>query len=365
MTLTVTDSHLASASDTLTVTVMSAFGCASDALERVTPFVKESQRLEKVVKDLTASLEPKLWVDEVHLNPKGGRKALVYWRQATDMLEQLLKPSQKREDDARDADDGEDDDEFKKIFNDSKKDNLSTAAIAAIQQALADVICAATLISDTLYLENEHLVALDPKAETGGCGLARAKDTWMANALAGKVTSGKRLRLTSFWNNTQDAIETAGRSQPAKELAGAGTDRGEPGSKYWADEPLFVHLDLKTGRKAFDLMQAAARELANVVQDAAKGRVIPAVGQQAAEELADLLNAAETVSRTLYAENERLVAVNAKNQKAVDADLKRAKEDLDKGVAAEAAKDFDKALSQYANAWDDIIRAIEQAAKAK
>jgi len=133
--------------------------------------------------------------------------------------------------------------------------------------------------------------------------------------------------------------------------------------KCWADEPLFAHLDLKTGPKAFDLMQAAARELANVVQDAAKGRVIAAVGQQAADELADLLENARLVSRTLYSENEHLTAVNPKNQKAVDADLKRAKEDLDKGVAAETAKDYDKALSQYANAWDDTVRAIEEAAK--
>jgi hypothetical protein len=78
----------------------------------------------------------------------------------------------------------------------------------------------------------------------------------------------------------------------------------------------------------------------------------------------DLVEKARLVSRTLYAENEHLVAVNPKNQKAVDADLKQAKEDLDKGVAAEAANDFDKALSHFANAWDDdTIRAIEQAAK--
>ncbi len=58
VTLTVTDSHLASASETLTVTVMSAFGCATDARDRLTPFVQESKRLEKVVEDLNASLDP-------------------------------------------------------------------------------------------------------------------------------------------------------------------------------------------------------------------------------------------------------------------------------------------------------------------
>lgn len=189
----------------------------------------------------------------------------------------------------------------------------------------------------------------------------------MKRLLAEKGDFGKAVRLhIRSWNNTQDAIETAGRSQPAKELVKALELIEESlDPKYWADEPLFAHLDLRTGRNAFNLMQAAARELANVVQDAAKGRVIAAVGQQAADELAELLEDARLVTRTLYAENEHLQAVNPKNQKAVDADLKRAKQDLDKGVAAETAQDFDKALSQYANAWDDTVRAIEEAAKAR
>ncbi|MDA1277237.1 MAG: Ig-like domain-containing protein [Verrucomicrobia bacterium] len=369
VTLTVTDSHLDSASDTLTVSVISALGCATEARDGLVPFVQESKRLKKAVKDLTASLEPKLWVDEVHLNPKGGKRALVYWRQATDMMEQLLKPSQKRENDARDEDDGEDDDDFKKIFNDSKKDTLSAGAITAIEQALADVICASTLISETLYLENEGLVALDPRRQKRvDSALDRAKDYLdQANAVVDEGDFGKAVRrFISSWNNTQDAIKTAGRSQSAKELVKAMELTEESlDPKYWTDEPLFLHLELNTGIKGFNLMQSAARELANVVQDAAKGRVIAAVGQQAAEELADLLAKARLVSRTLYTENERLVAVNAKNQKSVDASLKRAKENLDKGAAAAAANDLDKALNHYANAWDDSVKAIEEAAKAR
>ena len=364
VTLIVTDSHQASASDTLTVTVISALGCATEARDGLQPFVNESQRLAKAVKDLTASLEPKPWVDEMHLDPKGGRKAFVYWRQATDMLEQVLKPSQKRE---RDDDEEDDDEEFKKLIGDKKSDNLSAAAMQAIRQALADVICASRLISETVYLESEGLPALDPKRQKQvDAELARAtEDLDQANALAEQGEFGKAVRrYISSWNNTQEAIEIAGRSQPAKELVKAlGLIEESLDPKYWADEPLFLHLDLKIGRKTFDLMQSAARELANVVQDAAKGRVLATVGQQAADELADLLEKARLVSRTLYAENANLKAVNPKNQKAVDADLKRAKEDLDKGAAAETAKDFDKALSDYANAWDDTVRAIEEAAK--
>ena len=81
--------------------------------------------------------------------------------------------------------------------------------------------------------------------------------------------------------------------------------------------------------------------------------------------MSDVLCASRLISETLYLENERLSAVNPKNQKAVDSDLKQAKEDLDKGLAAEAAGDFDKALTHYANAWDHTTKAIEQAAKTK
>jgi hypothetical protein len=95
--------------------------------------------------------------------------------------------------------------------------------------------------------------------------------------------------------------------------------------------------------------------------DAQKGRVIAAVGQSAAAELADLLERARVVSRTFYLENAQLVAVKPSNQKAVDSDLNRAKEDL--GLAAEAANDFDKALLQYASAWDATKNALEKAAK--
>ena len=43
--------------------------------------------------------------------------------------------------------------------------------------------------------------------------------------------------------------------------------------------------------------------------------------------------------------------------------MKRGNEDLAKGVAAETAKDLDKALNYYASAWDDTVKAIEQAVK--
>ncbi|MDA1276614.1 MAG: MBG domain-containing protein [Verrucomicrobia bacterium] len=217
VTLTVLDSHDASASDTLTVTVVSAFGCATEARDGLQPFVKESKRIEKAVKDLTASLEPKLWVDEVHLNAKGGRKALVYWRQATDMMEQLLKPSQKRENDDEDEDeDDKDDDEFKKIFKDQKKDTLSAAAIAAIQQALADLICASRLISETVSLEQEGLTALDPKRQKQvDASLARGQDYLdEANALTEQGDFGKAVRrYLNSWHKTQEAITEAAKAK--------------------------------------------------------------------------------------------------------------------------------------------------------
>jgi hypothetical protein len=366
VTLAVTDSHLAGASDTLIVTVISAFGSASNAAVRVRPFVNESERVDKMVKDLTNSLNLKFWLGEMHLNPKGGRNAFVYWRQAADMMEQLLKPGFKRPNDPQDLDDGDDDDEFKKIFNNSKTDTLSASALAAVRLSMTDVILASRLISETEYLENEGLKALDPrKQKRVDAALARGKDYLeQANALVLKGDFGTAVRrYISSWNNTQDAMEIASQSQPAKELVKA-QDLVEESldPKYWVDE---FHLLPATGAKAFELMQSAARELENVVEDAQKGRVVAAIGQQAAEELADLVAKARRVSRTLYLEKEHLVAVNSKNQKAVDSDLKDAKADLDKGLAAEAAGDFDKALNSYASSWDHTTQAIEQAAKTK
>ena len=362
--LAVTDSHLASASDTLIVTVISSYGSVSDALKRLKLFVKESRRIEKIVKDLAASLEPKYWLDEVHLNLKGGNKAFVYWRQSADMMEQLLKPSKKRANDAQDANDGEDDEEFKKIFSDPKSDTLSPAALKAVGLSLGDVIRASMLISETLYLESEGLQALDPrKQKRVDAALTRAKEYLEeANELVAKGDYGTAVRrYIRSWNNTHDAIDIAGQSQPAKELAKAQELIEESlDPKNWLDE---FHLDLKSGAKTFNLMQSAARELANVVVDAQKGRVIAAIGQSAEAELVDLLARARAVSRTWYLENAQLVAVKPSNQKAVDSDLNRAREDLDKGLAAEAAGDSEKALSHYTNAWDATRNALEKAAR--
>lgn len=213
-------------------------------------------------------------------------------------------------------------------------------------------------------MENEGLQALDPRRQKRvDAALVRAKEYLeQANALAEKGDYGTAVRrYIRSWNNTLEAIEAAGRSQPAKELVKA-LDLVEESldAKYWLDE---LHLNLQTGTKAFNLMQSAARELSNVMQDAAKGRVIASVGHAAAEELAALVAKARRVSRMLYLENERLTAVNSKNQKAVDSDLKQAKEDLDKGLTAEAAGDFDKALNLFASSWDHATKAIEQAAK--
>ena len=51
------------------------------------------------------------------------------------MLEQLLKPSTKRPNDPQDANDGEDDDEFKKIFNDPRSVRQASRASGVGPQA--------------------------------------------------------------------------------------------------------------------------------------------------------------------------------------------------------------------------------------
>jgi hypothetical protein len=179
----------------------------SNALEQLKPFAHESQRLEKAIKDLTSSLDSNSWPDEMHLNSKDGNNVFVYWRQATDLLELLLKPGTKTE-----ASQDQSDKEFKSIYNNSKTDMVTSAATIAIEQALADLARASLLISETVLLENENLIALNPKNQKQvSDALAKAMQLLNeANAFLVDDYFGKAMRsYLSSWNKTQDAIAAA------------------------------------------------------------------------------------------------------------------------------------------------------------
>ena len=189
------------------------------------------------------------------------------------------------------------------------------------------------IVSQTLWARIAGSVG-SKKQKRVDAALARPRTTSIAAALAVSGDFGKAVsRYRSSWN-TQDAIQLAAQSQSYKELNKA-LDLIEQSldPKYWTDEPLFVHLEPATGSKAFNLMQSAARELAGVLVDVQKGRVIAAAGVSAEAELTALLATARRVSQTLYDENQDLVAVKASNQKQVNAELAKAKEDLDKAAA--------------------------------
>ncbi len=366
VTLTVTDSQSASASDTVVVTVVSSHSFATDALAQLTPYVAQSKRIGKAVNDLTTSLQSAYWVDELHLNPTNGVKAFVAWRQTVDMLEKTLAPALKQPSDPLDDNDGPDDAVFTVTFNDPKLDALGAAGVKAVTVALADVVAAARLISDTLNRENAGLIALDPKKQDRVTdALARGSQFLALGdqlAATGDYVNAIRKYVRS-WDNVQDAISLANQNPPVKELVKAENlleQAMDP--QYWLDD---VHLDPSTGDKAFNLMQSAAREFENVIASAQSGKVAASAGLQAASELSDLINQALVVSRTYYLENVGLVALKSKYQKSVDTNLGQASADLDQGAAATATGDGNTAMSAYADSWDQTGNAIQQAAKTK
>ena len=79
VTLTVTDSHGASASDTLVVTAISSQGLLAETLESLTLVASQSKDLQKAVQSLQETFEARFWVDEMHLQPGTGDKLWKLW----------------------------------------------------------------------------------------------------------------------------------------------------------------------------------------------------------------------------------------------------------------------------------------------
>jgi len=96
VTLTVTDDDGGLGQDTLTVTVtVPGSRDLKDLKEQVinclSMHVDESKRISKAIKKIDESLDPKLWMDETHLDYKHGKKVFDYERYAVKELMHLLK----------------------------------------------------------------------------------------------------------------------------------------------------------------------------------------------------------------------------------------------------------------------------------
>lgn len=107
------------------------------ALERLTPYSEESDRIEKAIEEINKSLE-KGWVDDAHLDPKDGKKVFDREQKA---VKELLKV-------VKDEEEGE--------------VEVSAAAVAAVLAAIDDLVTADRLLAVTALDELSGTVAEDP-----------------------------------------------------------------------------------------------------------------------------------------------------------------------------------------------------------
>ena len=64
--------------DTLIITVLGPLDLKGRASDALSAYIGESKRIEKAVEAIADSLEPALWVDSVHVDPKHGHKVFDY-----------------------------------------------------------------------------------------------------------------------------------------------------------------------------------------------------------------------------------------------------------------------------------------------
>ena len=100
-------------------------------------YTGESERIRKAVKWINRSLDPKLWVDETHLDPKHGKKVFDRQRRAVKELMRLVK----------------------------KPDNISADALVAAQGGINDLVAVARLLAVTLLDETRGVEAVDPRRQ--------------------------------------------------------------------------------------------------------------------------------------------------------------------------------------------------------
>jgi hypothetical protein len=134
--LTIRDDHSAPQFDDAAISVVSSTSLAQEAIDLLTPFVSESKKIEKALQDLQQALAPSRWLDEMHLDPATGKQTFHLLQSAVNDLEQVIK--------------------------DAQKGKVTAAAGQAALEAILKLLQVAQLISETLYLENENLVAVNP-----------------------------------------------------------------------------------------------------------------------------------------------------------------------------------------------------------
>ncbi len=155
VTATVTDDDGGAAAFSYDVEVLGGRSLKIAAIDELTPFVGESDAIEEAVEELNKLIDWKYWTDEVHPDPKRGKKVFSGEAEAAEGLMEALGLH----------DDDEDDNDRRNKDKDDDEDVLSPEAIVAINEALRFMLTADLIMATISIEEAEATVAWSPQAQ--------------------------------------------------------------------------------------------------------------------------------------------------------------------------------------------------------
>jgi hypothetical protein len=97
VTVWVSDGNREPAQCTTSVTVLGTLGLKQNVLNELTALLatatnkKDREELKDAIEELEDSLEPKLWIDQTHLNPKHGKEVFAQEKETVEELVEILK----------------------------------------------------------------------------------------------------------------------------------------------------------------------------------------------------------------------------------------------------------------------------------
>ncbi|MCH8290829.1 T9SS type A sorting domain-containing protein [Candidatus Poribacteria bacterium] len=118
-------------------------------IDNLSAHVGESKRVEKAIKEIEKSMDEKLWIDEIYLEAKHGKKVFDHEKHAVKELHHLVEHPKE----------------------------VSEAALAAVQQAIDDLVTADRILVVTLINELSDTTSVDDKKQKHvNKELAKAQD---------------------------------------------------------------------------------------------------------------------------------------------------------------------------------------------
>ena len=180
-----------------------------NVVDNLTPFSGESRRIEKAIREVQKSLEPRLWEDDLHLDTKHGNKVFDRERAAVRELMRVLR------------DNYDDDDRH-------RKNEVSAEALAAIEAAIDDLVAADRILAQTALDDANAAEVQDPKRE-------RQVERELARALmdlnrgdseqADDDHDDAIKKYKSSWRHSLKAIKEAAREPRGRRDRNRGRDR--------------------------------------------------------------------------------------------------------------------------------------------